>query len=80
MEAVLLEIRGDIADLKNEAARTRDRLHNLEGIASAFVNMQHENRRQEDRQYRKLGTRIGWAGLLLTSAVVLEPIIRAFVH
>jgi hypothetical protein len=80
VEAVLQEIRGDVHDLKIESERTRNRLHNLEGITSAFVNAQKENRRQEDTQYRRLGTRIGIAGVLLTVAVVLEPIARALIH
>ena len=81
IEAVILEIRGDVSDLKVEAARTRDRLHNLEGIAGAFVSAQHENRRQEDRQYRRLGTRIGIAGVLLTAAVLLSPLLHLlFTH
>jgi hypothetical protein len=76
VEAVLRELRGDVTDLKVEGARTRDRLHNLEGIAGAFVNMQNENRRQEDNQYRRLGTRIGLAGLLLTAAVLISPLLH----
>jgi hypothetical protein len=80
VEAVLNEIRGDVHDLKVESARTRDRLHNLEGITSTFVNAQKENRRQEDAQYKRLGVRIGFAGVLLTLAVVLEPIARALFH
>jgi hypothetical protein len=75
VEAVLLDIRADVLDLKAEGARTRERLHSLEGTAAAFIHTQKENRRKEALQYQRLGVVVAVVGLLLTLAAVLSPIV-----
>lgn len=64
-----------MTELKEETLRARARLHNLEGVAGAFLDMQKDNRRKEDTQYRRLGVRIQVVGLALTLAAILSPII-----
>ncbi len=73
VEAVLLELRADVADIKHEAVRTRDRLHKLEGVSALFVETQKENRRKEAEQYHQLGTRLTIVGLILTALLFIEP-------
>jgi hypothetical protein len=75
VEAVLQDLRSDVTELRDESLRARARLHNLEGIAGAFLDMQKTNRRAEERQYRKLGVKIQVAGLLLTLAAIVSPIL-----
>jgi hypothetical protein len=75
VEAVLLDIRGDVLDLKAEATRTRNRLHSLEGTAAAFIQTQKENRRREAAQYQRLGIIVAVVGLFLTLAAVVSPIV-----
>jgi uncharacterized membrane protein len=78
VEAVLQEVRSDLKDVKEEAIRTRTRLHNLEGIASAFLDTQRENRRNEDAQYRRLGVRIQLLTLVVGLAAILSPLVALF--
>jgi hypothetical protein len=75
VEAVLSELRDDVTELRKESLRSRTRLHNLEGVAGAFLDMQKQNRRREAEQYQRLGVRIQLAGLALTLAAILSPII-----
>jgi hypothetical protein len=75
VEAILHEIRGDVADLKQESALSRQRLHKLEGIAGAFVETQTENRRKEAEQYQRLGLRIQVLTVVVGLAAVLAPIV-----
>jgi hypothetical protein len=75
VEAVLLDIRADVLDLKAEGTRTRERLHSLEGTAAAFIHTQKENRRKEALQYQRLGVVVAVVGLLLTLAAVISPVI-----
>ena len=73
VEAVLLELRGDVHDLKTEQKHTRERLHKLEGISTLFVQTQKDNRRKEEDQYRRLGNRLALVGLILTALLFVEP-------
>jgi hypothetical protein len=74
VEAVLRELRRDMTELKEETQRTRVRLHNVEGIAGAFVDAQRENRRKEAEQYQRLGFRIQVLTVVVGLAAVLAPI------
>jgi hypothetical protein len=73
VEAVLLGMRDDVAEVRQEAIRTRERLHRLEGIASQFVDAQQENRKQEKDQYDRLGLRIQIMTVVVALAAVLVP-------
>jgi hypothetical protein len=77
VEAVLSELRDDVTELRNESLRSRTRLHDLEGVAGAFVDMQTQNRRREAEQYQRLGIRIQWAGIALGIGAILSPILIA---
>jgi hypothetical protein len=70
----------DVTALNLEVGRHRDRLHKLEGIAGAFVDMQRENRRQEETQYRRLGNRIGLGGLAMSLGLLILGAIQVWLH
>lgn len=74
LEEQVRGVREDIAELVAEAQRGRVRLHNLEGIAGSFVDIQKENRRKEADQYRRLELRIQVLTLIVGMAAVLAPI------
>jgi hypothetical protein len=74
VETILLDIRGDVSELRQEATEARRRLHKLEGIAGSFVDMQNENRRKEAAQYQKLGLRIQVLTVVVGLAAILAPI------
>lgn len=80
LEAGQIEIRGDIAALSAQMDRTRTRLHNLEGFAQAYLDLQRENRRQEKRENEKLATRISFGGLLMAGALVVLSVVTIFLH
>ncbi len=73
VETLLWEIRDDVTEVKQEAARTRDRLHKLEGVSALFVETQKENRRKEDAQYRRLTAHLQMMGLLFAALLFIEP-------
>ncbi len=75
VEAVLLEVREDVAEIKMEALRTRDRLHKLEGVSTLFVQTQKESRRSEEAQYQRLGLRIQVLTLVIATAAIVVPVI-----
>jgi uncharacterized coiled-coil DUF342 family protein len=75
LEEQIRGVREDITELVQEANKARTRLHQLEGLTASFVDIQKENRRRESEQYQRLGVRIQIAGLLLTAAAILSPIL-----
>ena len=75
VEAVLLTVRDDVRDVKEEVERARSRLHKLEGISSSFLSWQQEARRSEKEQYRRLGLRIQWLTVTVGIAAVIAPIV-----
>lgn len=79
VEAVLLELRADVGDLKQEQLNTRNRLHKLEGISALFMETQRENRRKEAEQYKRLTSHLQVIALVITVLLFLEPFIYHFV-
>lgn len=79
--AVLAErikgVREDVAEIMLELGRARTRLHNLEGIAQAFVDAQNQARQREERQYRRLELRLQGLAVVLGLATIVVPIIVA---
>jgi hypothetical protein len=75
LEEQLVGVRGDIGDLMTEQIRTRERLHNLEGVAGLFVEAQKENRRREEEQYQRLGLRVQVLTLVVGLAAIAVPLI-----
>lgn len=80
VEAGLAELRSDIAALSSQMDRTRTRLHNLEGFAQAYLDLQRANRRQEKAENEKLATRISLGSLLMAGAMVVLAIVTIFLH
>lgn len=77
LEEIARDFERDMADLNAEVERHRARLHNLEGIAGTFVNLQKEARRKEEAQYRRLGARIQLLSIVVALAAVVAPIVTA---
>jgi len=80
LEANVGEIRVDLAELVAEERRTRKRLHDLEGITGALVNLQKERRRDEQRRERKYTRRLNLLLVLASFAAVASPIVVALLH
>ena len=78
VETLLADIREDVSELRDEAKSARQRLHNLEGIATAVTATQKANRHAEELQYHQLGRRVQFIGLLLAAAAVISPLIAVF--
>jgi hypothetical protein len=80
VEAVLHEVRHDVAEIRQEQERSRDRLHRLEGVSASFLSWQKDAREKEDAQYRRLGNIIGLGGLLMSCGLVALAIITLITH
>lgn len=80
LETLLENLRVDVQELSTEQHRSRDRLHNLEGFAQAYLDTQKVNRAREDAQYRKLGRRIQLGGLLMAVAMFTLTVVTLMVH
>ncbi len=78
LEALLWEIRDDVTEVKQEAARTRDRRHKLEGVSALFVEPQKENRRKEDAQYKRLTSHLQMVALFFAGLLFVEPFLYHF--
>lgn len=77
---VVQELRQDVHEVSSQVERSRTRLHNLEGFAQAYLDVQRENRRQEDRQYRRLSQAIQFGGLIMAVAMVVLTIVTLLAH
>jgi hypothetical protein len=78
-EQRLDELRGDMADRKQEETRTRDRLHKLEGAVGLLVDNMKTARHREELQYRRLEVRIQQLTLAVAVAAILVSLVVAFV-
>lgn len=79
LQEQLQGVRDDVSELVAEGKRTRTRLHNLEGFAAAYLDVQRENRRSEARQYRRLESRLQVLTVVIALAAVVVPIVVAIV-
>jgi hypothetical protein len=68
-------VRQDLAEVVAEMAKTRKRLHDLEGIAQAFMDVQRDNRRKEADQYRKLVIWLQIVAVLVAIAAIIVPVV-----
>ncbi len=68
-------VRENVSALTVEQARTRDRLHKIEGVTALYVETQKENRRREEAQYQRLGLRIQVLTLVVGLAAIAVPVI-----
>lgn len=67
----------EVSELSEEQQRMRVRLHNLEGFAAAYLDQQRENRRGEERQYRRLELRLELLAVVVALAAIVVPILVA---
>lgn len=63
----------DVAELANEQRRTRERLHQVEGLTGALVDAQKERRREADNRQRRLEIRLQVLTAVVAIAAVCEP-------
>ena len=75
LEERIAGVREDVQDLMAEVAGLRKRLHDVEGIAGAFLEWQKQSREKEAAQYRRLGNRVAWLGLVVAVAAIVVPVI-----
>lgn len=70
-------VREDVAELVAEVQRHRKRLHDLEGIAQAYMDTQKVHRQREAQQYRRLGIQIQVLTVVVALAAIVAPIVTA---
>jgi hypothetical protein len=77
LETKLDNLGADVRELTAETGRTRKRLHDLEGLTAALVNVNKERVRDErDRDRRNL-RRLNLIAVLVSVAAVASPLIVA---
>ena len=64
----------------HQVGRARTRLHNLEGFAQAYLDTQKANRRQEERQYRRLANRVQVGGLAMAFGMLILTGVTLLLH
>lgn len=80
VEAVLQEVRSDIADVRTEQNRTRERLHSMESAVQGLVLVQRDRIEQQDRTFKALGLRLQRLGVMIAAAALLVSIVALYVH
>lgn len=80
LEAAVSDLRADVQAMSAQLDRSRTRLHNLEGFAQAYLDAQKANRRQEDRQYRRMAQAIQFGGLCMALAMVVLTVVTLLLH
>lgn len=75
LEEQVRDFERDMGVVTTELGSHRRRLHDLEGIAGTFVNLQKEARRKEAEQYQRLGVRIQILSVVVALAAIVAPII-----
>lgn len=71
--AQLAGLREDVRELRQESARTRTRLHNLEGIAGTLVEQEKVRREMAGARQRSLEVRIQVLTVVVGVAAVVSP-------
>jgi len=75
LEATLNGLRDDVKEVKDETLRTRQRLHNLEGISGALVDVNRRRQEEDERRERKYTNRLNLLMVLATFAAVISPLV-----
>lgn len=73
-------VREDVRALSAQMDRSRTRLHNLEGFAQAYLDIQREHRRQEETQYRRFANRVALGALGMAAAMVALTLVTLLIH
>ena len=76
LEAHVADIRSDVAELVQEERRTRKRLHDLEGVAGALVDLNRQRSREAARRQK----RIEWWLRVIATAVAVLAFLEPFVY
>lgn len=77
---MLEEVRSDIADMRTESVRTRDRLHSMEAAVQGLVLVQRERIEQQEQTFRALGLRLQRLGVTIAVAALVVSIVALIVH
>lgn len=80
MEEQIKAVQGDVTELVAETNRSRTRLHNLEGFAQAYLDVQRQHRRAEQRQYQRLATAINVGGLAMSVGMLILAAVTLYLH
>lgn len=80
IEQILRDVRDDIVERKDEEARTRERLHKLEGLVAMLVDTQRASRTSVADRQRRLEIRMQVLTGVVAVAALLEPILYALAH
>lgn len=70
-------VREDLASIVSEQQAMRKRLHDVEGVTAAFLDIQKKARQGEAEQYRRLEVRIQVLTVIVGLAAVLAPVVVA---
>jgi len=76
LETKLDELGRDVRELASEERRTRKRLHDLEGVAGALVDLNRQRSREAHRRQK----RIEWWLRIIATAVAVLAFVEPFVY
>lgn len=66
--------RDDVAELKAEVLRTRNRLHDLEGMAGVLVAQEKQRSRDTQRNQQRVERRLQVLTVVIAGATLLGPL------
>lgn len=70
-------VRKDVAELRREQREDHHRLRGVESSVKQMIDAQRDNRRGEERQYRRLELRVQVLTVAVGFAAILSPILVA---
>ena len=73
LETKLDDLGADVRELASEERRTRKRLHDLEGVAGALVDVNRDRQRQEKQRQEKVARRLSILTVFIAAAALGEP-------
>ena len=79
LQEQLAGIRDDLAELASESGRTRQRLHNLEGLTGALVDAQKQREQETADRQRRLEVRTEVIAVVIALAAFVQPVIFYFI-
>lgn len=80
LEQIVRDLRDDVRGMTEQTERSRRRLHDLEGFAQTYLDLQKVQRRQEADQYRRMGAAIACGGLAMALAMVVLTVVTLLLH
>jgi len=75
LETKLDELGRDVRELATEERRTRKRLHDLEGIAGALVDLNRQRSREAHRRQRRIEWWLRIIATFVAVAAFVEPLV-----